>query len=86
MLRRERNRWWGLSTPGEVADFLHDYEQVRGQPFSERERRTSAAAAAWILAFNARWQAALIVHGIADHTTIALVQDHQEDYLSLAWQ
>jgi hypothetical protein len=50
-----------------------------------RERRAAAAAAAWILAFNARWQAALIDRGFGDHTTIALVQDHQEDYLSLSW-
>jgi len=75
----------GLSTPKEVAAFLHDYEEVRGQPLSERERRAAAAAAAWILAFNARWQAALIVHGICDYATIALVQNHQEDYLSLSW-
>jgi hypothetical protein len=74
----------GLSTPQEVAAFLHDYEEVRGQ-LSERERRAAAAAAAWILALNARWQAALIVHGVCDHATIALVHDHQEDYLSLSW-
>jgi hypothetical protein len=75
----------GLSTPKDVAAFLHDYEEVRGRPLSERERRTAAAAAAWILAFNARWQAALIIHGVCDYATIALVQDHQEDYLSLSW-
>lgn len=75
----------GLSTPEEVAAFLHDYEEVRAEPLSERERRAAAAAAAWILAFNARWQAALIDHGLCDYTTIALVQDHQDDYLSLSW-
>jgi len=75
----------GLSTPGEVAAFLHDYEDVRGQPLSKREQRTAAAAAAWILAFNTRWQAALIVHDLGDQATIALVQHHQEDYLSLSW-
>ncbi len=75
----------GLSTPEEVAAFLHDYEEVRGQPLSKREQRTAAAAAAWILAFNARWQAALIVHDLGDQATIALVQNHQEDYLSLSW-
>jgi Ser/Thr protein kinase RdoA (MazF antagonist) len=76
----------GLSTPEEVAAFLRDYEEVRGQPLSERERRAAAAAAAWILAFNARWQAALIVHGVCDYATIALVQNHAEDYLSLSWR
>jgi Ser/Thr protein kinase RdoA (MazF antagonist) len=75
----------GLSTPEEVAAFLRDYEDVRGQPLSERERRAAAAAASWILAFNARWQAALIIHGLCDYATIALGQDHQENYLSLAW-
>jgi hypothetical protein len=40
----------------------------------------------WILAFNAGWQAALIVHGVCDYATIALVQDHREDYLSLSWR
>jgi Ser/Thr protein kinase RdoA (MazF antagonist) len=74
----------GLSTPEEAAAFLRDYEEVRGRPLSVREPRAAAAAAAWILAFNARWQAALIVHGVCEHATIALVQDHQEDYLSLS--
>jgi hypothetical protein len=43
------------------------------------------AAAAWILAFNARCQAALIDHGFCGYATIALVRHHQEDYLSLSW-
>jgi hypothetical protein len=75
----------GLSTPEEVVAFMRDYEEVRARPLSERERRTAAAAAAWILAFNARWQVALIDHGICDYATIALVEDRQEDYLSLCW-
>jgi hypothetical protein len=75
----------GLSSPEEVAAFLQDYEEVRGQPLSDGGRRAAAAAAAWILAFNARWQVALIVHGMGDPATITLVRDHQEDYLSLSW-
>ncbi len=74
----------GLSNPHEVAAFLQDYEQVRGQPQSKGGRRAAAAAAGWILAFNARWQVALIPH-MSDTTTITLVQTHQEDYLSLTW-
>lgn len=73
----------GLSTPEEAAGFLRDYEEARGRALSERERGAAAGAVAWILAFNARWQAALIAHGICDDATIALVQDNQEDYLSL---
>ena len=75
----------GLSTPAEVTAFLQDYEEVRGQRFSGAEQRAAAGAAAWILAFNARWQAALIVHGLCDDATIVLVRDRQEDYLSLSW-
>ena len=75
----------GLSTPEEVAAFLRDYENVRTQPFSACERRAAAAAAAWILAFNARWQVALIGHNLCHDTTIALVQNRQEDYLTSSW-
>jgi hypothetical protein len=74
----------GLSTPDEVAAFLNDYQDVRAEPFSDRERRAAGAAAAWILAFNARWQVALIGHGLGDFATIAMIRDHQEDYLPLA--
>ena len=59
----------GLSTPEEVAAFLRDYENVRTQPFSACERRAAAAAAAWILAFNARWQVALIGHNLCHYAT-----------------
>jgi Ser/Thr protein kinase RdoA (MazF antagonist) len=75
----------GLSTPDEAAAFLRDYDEAGGRPLGERERRAAAGAVAWILAFNARWQVALIVHGLSDPATIALVQDHQEEYLSLSW-
>lgn len=75
----------GLSTPAEAVAFLQDYEHARRRPFSEDERRTAAGAATWILAFNARWQVGLIEHGLCDRATVALVQDHQEEYLSLSW-
>jgi len=64
---------------------LRDDEEVRGRLLSEGERRPAAGAAAWILAFSARWQAALIVHCLCHYATIELVRDHQEDYLSLTW-
>jgi aminoglycoside phosphotransferase (APT) family kinase protein len=75
----------GLSSPEEVAAFLRDYEEVRGQQLCDDGRRAAAAAAAWILAFNARWQVALIVHGMCDTSVINLARDHQENYLSLSW-
>lgn len=75
----------GLSTPEEVAMFMRDYDAVRAQPLADRERRTAAGAAAWILAFNARWQVGLIGHGLCDEATVQLVRNRGEDYLSLVW-
>ena len=75
----------GLSTPEEVAAFLIDYDVARGRPLSDREQRAAAGSAAWILAFNARWQVALIDLGHGDEATVALVRDRREDYLSLTW-
>jgi Ser/Thr protein kinase RdoA (MazF antagonist) len=73
----------GLSTPEEVAMFLHDYDSVRTRPLADAEWRTAAGAAAWILAFNARWQVGLIGHGLCDEATVSLVRTRGEDYLSL---
>lgn len=75
----------GLSTPEEVASFLTDYELACARPLDERERRAAAGAAAWILAFNARWQVGLMPHGLCDEATVSLVRDRGEDYLSLTW-
>jgi hypothetical protein len=75
----------GLSTPEEAAMFLRDYESVRSRPLAHDERRTAAGAAAWIMAFNARWQVGLIAHDLCDETTLSLVRDRGEDYLSLRW-
>lgn len=58
----------GLSAPAEVADFMRDYESARADPLSEAERRTAAAAAAWICAFTARWQVALLEHNLSTIT------------------
>lgn len=74
-----------LSTPGEVASFMRDYDSIRGEPLSDREQMTAAGAAAWILAFNARWQVALIAHGHCDDTFVSAVRDRGDDYLSVRW-
>ena len=74
----------GLSTPAQVAAFLRDYDGVRARPLSDRERRAAAGAAAWIIAFNARWQVGLIEHGLCDEATVSSAR-HGEEYLTLTW-
>lgn len=74
----------GLSTPEEVARFLADYEGSRIRQLSDGEWRTACGAAAWIVAFNARWQVGLIDHDLCDAATVALAREHGEDYLNLA--
>lgn len=75
----------GLSTPEKAALFMRDYEKVRSQRLRDRERRAAAGAAAWILAFNARWQVALIDQGLQDEDLISLVRTRGDDYLSPRW-
>lgn len=75
----------GLSTPEEVAAFLQDYEAARGVPLTRPEQRAAAGAAAWILAFNARWQVGMLVHGHPEGATVALVRERQADYLAVSW-
>lgn len=73
-----------LSAPEEALAFLQDYEIARGLPFSRTEQRAASAAAAWIVAFNARWETAMRSEE-GDGATTALVRDRAEDYLSLIW-
>ena len=76
----------GTSTPDQVADFMRDYDIARAKPLTGDERRTAAAAAAWICAFNARWQVALLNHDLSDdYPSVVQVQERQDDYLDLDW-
>lgn len=74
----------GLSTPEEVVAFLQDYEVARGLPFSVSEQKAAAAAAGWIVAFNARWEVALRGDR-GEGATTALLRDRRADYLTLSW-
>ncbi|MEZ0165983.1 hypothetical protein AB2L27_14580 [Kineococcus sp. LSe6-4] len=74
----------GLSTPEETLEFLRDYEVARGRPFDGAEQRTAAAAAAWIVAFNARWETAMRP-GLQDGATTALLRERSHDHLALTW-
>jgi hypothetical protein len=75
----------GLSTPEDVALFMRDYDNVRFQALDERERRAATGAAAWILAFNARWTVALIGQPYYNEALVSLVRSRAEDYLNVRW-
>jgi hypothetical protein len=65
---------------------MRDYDVARALPLSEAEQRTAAAAAAWICAFTARWQVALLKHDLSDdYPHVIQVQQRQDDYLTLRW-
>ncbi|QGN32513.1 hypothetical protein [Microlunatus sp. Gsoil 973] len=68
-----------------MATFLQGYESSRGQPFTGPEQRVAAAAAAWIIAFNARWQLGLGDDRGEARTALWFVRERPDDYLALAW-
>jgi Ser/Thr protein kinase RdoA (MazF antagonist) len=72
----------GLSTPEAADAFVRDYEEAAERRLTARERRAAAGATAWIIAFNARWQVALIEHGLCNEAVLALARDHGDEYLA----
>ena len=56
----------GAPTPAEVAAFLDDHAAARGRAPGGRDRAEAAAAARWVLAFNARCDLAMLGTGDPD--------------------
>lgn len=75
----------GLSTPTDAAAFLGDYDAARGARLTGDEQRVAAGAAAWIIAFNARWELGLSGNDGVDGPTMTLLRERQDGYLDLAW-
>lgn len=75
----------GISTPEEVAAFLQDFELARGVTLSDDEQHAAAGAAAWIVAFNARWELGLGVDRHEDGSVLELALKRHQDYLALTW-
>lgn len=75
----------GLSTPEEAAAFLRDYDEARGRPMTGDEQRAAAGSAAWILAFNARWEVGMRAPGQDEGAVVTMVRKRQDDYLALTW-
>ncbi len=70
----------------EVMAFLRDYEFARGQPFTPLEQAVAAAAATWVLAYNARCEVAFLGPGGPRRgASVLALQAHARHYLGLHW-
>jgi hypothetical protein len=67
-------------SPGEVAGFLADYVAVR--PLSVAECSVAVAAAAWVLAYNARCGVGFPAR---DGSPLAMLDEHRDAYLAVCW-
>jgi hypothetical protein len=74
-------------TPQDVKAFLQDYELARGQDFTAAERRTAAAAATWVLAYNARCgvSARAWDRRPPDGRPLQVLDAYRDAYLELRW-
>lgn len=71
----------------DVTAFLRDYEIARERAFTAAEQRFTAAAATWVLAYNARCEVAFLgPHGRArDGSALRALQADGDSYLQLRW-
>ncbi|HET8629880.1 MAG TPA: hypothetical protein VFL91_20865 [Thermomicrobiales bacterium] len=71
--------------PAEVAAFLADYEDCRGSSFTAGERAAAAAAATWVLAYNARCNLAAAAFGVpaGEGSPLRVLARHRAAYLTL---
>jgi hypothetical protein len=74
-------------TPDEVAAFLADYDQQRERPFTGAEQAAAAAAATWVMAYNARCQLhnQTLGHPVGEGSFLHMLARHRKDYLRLLW-
>ncbi len=74
-------------TPAEVTAFLRDYEDSRPRPFTAAEQQAAAAAATWVLAYNARCVVSFLPRGESPSpgSPLHALDRHREAYLHLRW-
>jgi hypothetical protein len=74
-------------TPQEVVAFLSEYDATRPHPFSKREQIAAAAAATWVLAYNARCDLSASRFGTPASAGLPLhmLSRYGGDYLTLRW-
>jgi Phosphotransferase enzyme family len=73
----------GAPSPEDVAGFVDDYAQVCPSGLDKAQRRVAAAAARWVLAFNARCDLSML-SGEPDPTSaLGRLLDHRAAYRAL---
>ncbi len=77
----------GAPTPEEVGTFLTEYAQHRPGSFTAAGRAAAAAAAVWVLAYNARCQLCFLPTGDPPPpgSTLEALAEHGQTYLALDW-
>lgn len=74
-------------SPLEVRQFLQDYDRLRARPLTSSEQETAAAAATWVMAYNARCNLSLLAPGIPPDPYLPLhaIATYRDAYLSIRW-
>ena len=70
--------------PGQVRAFLIDYETARAERFSPGQQAAAAAAATWVMAYNARCQLSVGATDVSG-SPLATLSIYRREYLSLRW-
>jgi hypothetical protein len=70
----------GAPSPADVAGFVEDYAQVSASGLDEAQRRVAAAAARWVLAFNARCDLAMLAGEPDPESALGRLLHHRAAY------
>ena len=70
----------GAPSPADVAAFVDDYAEVRPAGLDRAQRRVAAAAARWVLAFNARCDLAMLTGQPDPRSALGRLLDHRAAY------
>jgi len=70
----------GAPSPADVAAFVDDYAQVSPAGLDRAQRRVAAAAARWVLAFNARCDLAMLSGQPDPGSALGRLLDHRAAY------
>ncbi|NEA30761.1 phosphotransferase [Streptomyces sp. SID13031] len=74
-----------LPSPDDVVAFLKDYEAAISRSFSKTQQRVAAAAASWVIAYNARCELSMLVGESQPGSPLELARVHRDRYLELTW-